>query len=118
MSKAKSFVLNSEEQERLAQVKLLLDSASYQYESLQQLSHTHGMSLSKLKTGFKLLYGVSIYHYLLGLRIERGKHLLLETGLPVKAIAVDCGFSNSQHFITTFRKWVGVTPGGYRANHN
>ena len=116
MSKVKPF-LSSDERERLAQVKFLLDSASYQYENLQQLSQTNGMCLSKLKTGFKQLYGVSIYHYLVGLRIERGKHLLSETSLPVKAIAVDCGFSNSQHFITTFRKWVGVTPGGYRVTH-
>lgn len=116
MRKRHSIVLSDIESEQLGQVKMLLDSASYHYENLQLLSQTVGINVTKLKYGFKQLYGVSIYHYSLQLRIEKAKQLLLKNELSVKAISLDCGFRNCQHFISTFKKWTGVTPGKYKSN--
>jgi AraC family transcriptional regulator, transcriptional activator of the genes for pyochelin and ferripyochelin receptors len=116
MKKKKHFVLSKTETEQFEQVKLLLDSESYFYKNLQALSHSSGINVTKLKAGFKQLYGVSIYHYSLQIRIEKAKQLLSEKDLSVKAVALDCGFGNCQHFITTFKKWTGITPGRYKAS--
>lgn len=105
---------SDEDYAQLEQVRNLLSSFAYRYENLQLLSKTAGLSLTKLKAGFKLLYGVSVYRYLLQLRIAKAKELLLQSDVPIKVIALDCGFSNCQHFITTFKKWVRMTPGAYR----
>lgn len=116
MKHTKNPTLSAIEAEQLRQVKLFLDSSSYQYKNLKVLSKTIGINVTKLKSGFKQLYGTSIYHYSLQVRIEKAKRLLLENELSVKAIALDCGFLNCQHFITTFKKWVGVTPGEFKSS--
>lgn len=116
MKQSREIVLSKQEREQLARLKSLLDSSSYKHQHLFVLSELFGISLTKLKTGFKQLYGLSIYHYFLQQRIERAKQLLSASDLPVKVIALECGFRNCQHFITTFRKWVGVAPKGYRLN--
>ncbi len=107
--------LNKIEKEQFEEIKLLLTSSSYQYNTLLTLSQLAGMSLTNLKKGFKQLYGISIYQYSLHVRLEQSKQLLLTTDMSVKAVGLECGFVNSQHFITTFKKRVGVTPGEYKA---
>lgn len=115
MKPIQAIVFNQQEREQFETLKSLLDSSTYRHEKLAVLADVSGISLTKLKVGFKQFYGVSIYHYFLQRRMERAKQLLSASDLPVKVIALECGFRNCQHFITTFKKWVGVTPGGYRA---
>lgn len=114
MNEKKQRPLTAEVYAQLEQVRELLASSTYRYESLHLLAKHVGLSVTKLKTGFKLVYGVSVYNYLLQRRIAKAKELLLQRDVSVKVIALECGFCNCQHFITTFKKWVGVTPGAYR----
>lgn len=46
--------------------------------------------------------------------VERGKDLLLSTGLSVSEIAYNLGFSYPQHFSRMFRQVAGITPGEFR----
>ncbi len=50
------------------------------------------------------------------LRIERAKRLLAETEDSFKALAVDLGFRNADHFYKVFLRVEGITPSQYRGN--
>ena len=117
MKSVRQIVITKNEGEQFEKIRLLLLSGSYQYSNLPTLSQMAGITLTNLKDGFKRIYGISIYQYLLQVRIEKSKQLLLNTDLSVKAVGLECGFGNCQHFITTFKKRVSVTPRVYRTMH-
>jgi transcriptional regulator GlxA family with amidase domain len=47
-------------------------------------------------------------------RLNRAKELLLDSGLPVKTIAYQCGFTDANYFSRLFRKETGVTARTFR----
>ena len=47
-------------------------------------------------------------------RIEKAKHLLLTTDLPVQQIGLHTGFPNAQHFSVRFRQLAGQSPRAFR----
>jgi len=118
MKRVQKIVFSKREEERFEEIRLLLADSTYKYSNLQSLSQSAGINLTKLKKRFKQFYGISIYQYSLQVRIEKSKQLLATTDLSVKAISLECGFWNCQHFITTFKKRTGVTPGLYKASTN
>lgn len=63
---------------------------------------------------FKLLTGFGFHEYLTQIRLQHAERLLLESDLPMNAIAERCGFSNSHHFSDVFRRRKGVAPSVYR----
>ena len=63
---------------------------------------------------FKAEYGVPPYRYLIRLRINYAAELLRTSMLTVTQICHRVGFNSLSHFITTFRRHVGVSPMQYR----
>jgi AraC-like DNA-binding protein len=63
---------------------------------------------------FKAQYGLPPYRYLIKLRIEAARELLRDSVLTVTQICHRVGFNSLSHFITTFRRHVGVSPTQYR----
>ncbi len=60
---------------------------------------------------FKNEYGISPQEYLLNLRIEKAKELLLnEKQLLISEIALAVGYSDALYFSRLFRKKVGISP--------
>jgi AraC family transcriptional regulator len=57
----------------------------------------------------------SIGQYLRSVQISKAQAYLLETGLPLKAIACRLGFSAASNFSQAFRAATGVTPGDFRS---
>ena len=49
------------------------------------------------------------------LRVEAAQNLLLESRLPVKRIALRCGFGSEETMRRSFFRLLGVTPQDYRA---
>lgn len=52
--------------------------------------------------------------YVVYLRIERAKLLLLNTSLSVNVIAEMCGYESASYFIKSFKAVTGMTPGQYQ----
>ncbi|MCB0643417.1 MAG: helix-turn-helix transcriptional regulator, partial [Phaeodactylibacter sp.] len=77
-----------------------------------QLSSLVGINRQKLKTGFKSVYGNTIYK---ALREERLEHasLLLMAGRSVKEAAEEVGYANQGHFASRFKEKYGVLPKDY-----
>ena len=82
---------------------------------LHQLAATAGLSPSHFARAFRAATGEPPHRYLVRLRVEKARHLLELTRLPIIDISLQCGFDQSTHFATMFRKCVGLSPRAYRA---
>jgi AraC-like DNA-binding protein len=82
--------------------------------SVSDLSHATGASTAEIASGFRAATGFSPWQFVLLRRVERAKGLLSLTQLAITDVAINCGFSSSQHFATVFKKQVGTTPSAYR----
>jgi transcriptional regulator GlxA family with amidase domain len=49
------------------------------------------------------------------LRVERATSLLRSTDWPITRIAMECGFSSSQHFANVFRQYAGLAASKLRS---
>ena len=81
--------------------------------SLQELSEQIGLSLNKLKEGFKQLYGDTVFGYLLNHKMEEAQRMLASTNYNVNEVGLRIGYSTSSHFIAAFKKKYGTTPKKY-----
>ncbi|AUC82819.1 helix-turn-helix transcriptional regulator [Lacinutrix sp. Bg11-31] len=81
--------------------------------SLQELADEIGLTLKKLKEGFKQIYGDSVFSFLLDYKMEFSRKLL-ESGVHnVNEVGLKVGYSTSSHFIAAFKKKYGTTPKKY-----
>lgn len=67
------------------------------------------VSRAKLISDFKAATGITIGELITAKRIKKAK-TLLKQGVSVSAAAGECGFSNTCHFIRTFKNITGTTP--------
>jgi len=84
---------------------------------VEQIAKEVGASPSNLRSRFRMETGYSIHEFLVLRRIEAAKARLAKADTDITTIAHDLGFSSSQYFATTFRRYIGMTPGQYRRNH-
>jgi AraC-like DNA-binding protein len=63
---------------------------------------------------FKSQTGVSLYEYVLRLRLARSLPWVLDTNGDLTNIALDAGFSSHSHFTEKFRARFGISPGAMR----
>ena len=59
---------------------------------------------------FKKVHGNSIFEYIIALRMEHARQLLLEKNLMVTEVARTLGYKNPNHFSAAFKKKFGVCP--------
>lgn len=82
--------------------------------SIREIGKRFFLSDSKLYRTFRLHSGRSPQRFLTDVRLSHAKNMLLNTELPVTAIADACGFYDSNHFARVFRERCGMTPRAYR----
>ncbi|MBR9845105.1 MAG: helix-turn-helix transcriptional regulator [Algicola sp.] len=81
--------------------------------TLQELSEEIGLSLKKLKEGFKQIYGDSVFSFLFDYKMEVARKLLESGNHNVNEVGLKVGYSTSSHFISAFKKKYGTTPKKY-----
>lgn len=82
--------------------------------TLDEIARDEHISKYKLVHDFTEHLGISPINYLIRVRIENAKRMLVATSDPINEIAAAVGIENMNHFIYLFKKSEGVTPGGYR----
>ena len=55
--------------------------------------------------------------YLLALRLQEARRLLVTTEEPVSVVALNTGFFDQSHFTKRFRKVTGMTPTQFRKTY-
>jgi len=83
--------------------------------TLGDLAELANCSLAKFKRDFQKYYGDSPRSWINARRLEHAVMLLQNTKQTVSEVADACGFESASHFIRTFRKAYGCTPGEQRA---
>lgn len=81
--------------------------------TLAEMAESCGMCEGSFRRAFVSVYNQSPVAYLLNLRIEKGKDLLL-AGYSLEETAQRVGFSDVNYFIRYFHKVTGTTPGRFR----
>ncbi len=81
--------------------------------TIKLLAEACGMGEGSFRRTFTAVYNRSPIAYLLSLRIEKAKELLL-LGLSLEETAQHTGFGDVNYFIRYFRKLTGMTPGRFR----
>ncbi len=80
--------------------------------SLSRLSGDAGLCLFHFQKVFLKEKGVSPSEYLLKIRMDNAREMLLQGG-RLSDISVAVGFSDQSHFTKSFKRAVGITPGRY-----
>jgi AraC-like DNA-binding protein len=83
---------------------------------LSELADEVGLSLKKLKEGFKEIYGETVYAFLLDYKLNFARKLLERGQKNVNEIGLSIGYSTASHFISAFKKKFGTTPKKYTLN--
>lgn len=78
------------------------------------LADIAGLSTRRYAECFRALYHRPPKRYLLLLRVEKAKDMLVSSGLSVNDIAAACGFTDPFYFSRVFKSITGVAPSDYR----
>ena len=82
--------------------------------SMLRIEETFRISRKKATAVVKQMTNMGFREYVVYLRIERAKLLLLNTSLSVNVIAEMCGYESASYFIKSFKSVTGMTPGQYQ----
>jgi transcriptional regulator GlxA family with amidase domain len=83
--------------------------------SLVQIADHVGLSRRQIERLFRQEMGRSPARYYLEIRLDRARHLLLQSTLPVVEVAVACGFVSASHFSKCYRELYARSPQQERA---
>jgi len=78
------------------------------------LAGEYGMSPSTFRRRWAEVYQVPPWRYLLDLRIQKARHILVTSDQSVATIAETCGFEDMLYFSRRFKIETGLSPTQYR----
>ena len=104
----------SEDEGVVRNVREYIESHMSEDITVKMLSDTAHMSVTHFSRVFKQRSGFSPYEYVLNVRLNRAKELLLKTNKTVTDIAYETGFNSEANFVYCFTKNEGISPGKFR----
>ncbi|AGA57399.1 response regulator containing CheY-like receiver domain and AraC-type DNA-binding domain [Thermobacillus composti KWC4] len=100
---------------RLAtQVKEYVDRHYAERITLQDVADALCISRTYLASQFKQETGMTFLNYLVSVRMERARELLLNTPMKVYEITMSVGYENTIHFSKLFKEYYGLNPMEYK----
>lgn len=82
--------------------------------TIEKLADYCGFSVGYVRQVFKEQTGIALNEFVISMRLEKAKELLLSTTMSGKDISEAIGYSDSRYFYTQFKKRFGVTIEKYR----
>lgn len=73
-----------------------------------------GISTTQLNLKLKTLIGQSTNKFIQSIRLKRAAELLIKEAGSVSEIGFQTGFSSTAYFVSSFKKYFGVSPGSYK----
>ena len=104
--------------ECIEKAKKVIDADISRHFSIASLAETAGIGATRLKRGFKQLYGLGLFAYLQQQRMLQAAALLTDTDKTIKEITRITGFRYRSNFITAFSSYYGTPPGKYRKHYS
>ena len=112
------FLVDETNVTKLRRAKDIIISKMAEPPSLQELADEVGLSLKKLKEGFKQIYGDTVFGFLVEHKMEFARKMLEAGDSNVNEVGLKVGYSTSSHFIAAFKKKYGTTPKKYLMSLN
>ncbi|HEY5688980.1 MAG TPA: AraC family transcriptional regulator [Yeosuana sp.] len=112
------FLVDETNVTKLRRAKEIIISKMAEPPSLQELADEVGLSLKKLKEGFKQIYGDTVFGFLVEHKMEFARKMLEAGDSNVNEVGLKVGYSTSSHFIAAFKKKYGTTPKKYLMSLN
>ena len=101
--------LSRADAERLHHARDLVLASLQQPPTLPELARRAGINVNKLTTGFRQLFGCSVYAFVREQRMAQAHALLAAGEMSVSEAAYACGYTDS-HFSKAFQRRYGVLP--------
>lgn len=103
------------DKDRIYAVKDYLDSNTNTNLTMIELAHMVGINQTKLKNGFKQLFGTTVFGYLTDIRMEKARLLILNENKNIGEVADLVGYHHPHHFAAAFKRKFGYSPGKLKA---
>ena len=101
---------------KLQQVLCFIEERITQPIGIRDLASEVRMSQFHFARMFKEAMGDPPHEYITRMRMERAKHLLRASDLPLREVATSVGYQTQAHFTGVFHKRVGMTPRTFRVS--
>lgn len=98
----------------LLQAKNTIDRSEFEKINLNEVCKKVNISKPQLIRSFKEYYNTTPYNYILDMKIQSAKILLMSTNLSVKEIAYKLKFADEYYFSNRFKQKVGLSPKQYK----
>jgi transcriptional regulator GlxA family with amidase domain len=85
--------------------------------SLIEIADHVDLSRRQIERLFRTEMGRSPARYYLEIRLDRARHLLIQSSMPVVEVAVACGFVSASHFSKCYRELYARSPQQERVDH-
>lgn len=109
-SHALPYKLSAQDQEKLLLARALLLADLTKAPSIAELSRDTGLSIIKIKNGFRAMFNNSVYGLFQSERMLEAKRRLTSGNASVMTVAADMGYANASHFSAAFQKQFNISP--------
>jgi|GEM_PF-578360 len=98
----------------IAEIKTYMKQHYHEKLRLEQLAGLIPISRSYLAILFKQVTGMTVWEYLVNIRMKEAKRMLAEPSSKIYEVACRVGYENGEHFTKLFKEKFGMTPKEYR----
>jgi AraC-like DNA-binding protein len=107
-------VLGRKAQDQVEAIASYLNSHYQQHLSIADIGEAIHLHPNYAMSLFRRECGLTIWQYLMRLRLAQAQALLLTSDMPVLAVALESGFGSLPRFYAAFSRECGMSPGDYR----
>jgi transcriptional regulator GlxA family with amidase domain len=100
---------------KVLQIIELMEASLSEPISLLDIADKVDLSRRQIERLFQQEMGRSPARYYLEIRLDRARHLLVQSSMPVVEVAVACGFVSASHFSKCYREFYNRSPQQERA---
>ena len=112
------FLIDEENVMKIKKAKEIIIANLSEPPGLDELAEQVGLSLKRLKMGFKQIYGDTVYGFLFDYKMDYARQLLDSGSYNVNEVGLMIGYSTGSHFIAAFKKKFATTPKKYLMSIN
>ena len=102
--------LDRKDIECLHEARLYIEQHYHKPCTIIDLARMVGINQTKLKSGFKELFGTTVFGYVRDLQMEKARQLLSDEKLYINEVADQVGYKHPQHFAAAFKRKFGMLP--------
>ncbi|MCH4166908.1 MAG: AraC family transcriptional regulator [Megasphaera sp.] len=107
-----------EENELARNIKNYVDNHYMEELKLAVLADQFHVSTYYLSHIYKNYYGYAPMQYVMRRRVGEAQTLLIDTTMPITAVAMQVGYKSSSYFHDIFTKFTGISPRNYRVMYH